>query len=179
MTFFALLLGLALSAGAQPARIIVIRHAEKTENPDDPHLSVEGQVRAERLVRWLAQGKVLGTNGPPAALFAPSPGRRGYSVRCLETLQPTARKLGVPVHALYRQTDYDLQAQHLLRDKSLRGKNVVVCWPHEYLPHLAAALGISPPPPKWKSEDFESAYVITFPKGRATLEKTKERLKKD
>jgi hypothetical protein len=179
LAVLAVLLGAAFLAGAQPARIIVIRHAEKPEDPENNHLSEDGRVRAQRLIRWLTQGKVLDTNGPPAALYAPSPTRQGRGVRCLETLQPTARKLELPVRALYRSGDCEVLARDILEDKSLRGKNVVVCWVHEFLPHLAAALGVQPPPPKWKTDDFESAYVITFPHGKAVLEKTKERLKKN
>ena len=52
---FALVLGSALFAAAQPARVIVIRHAEKPDDPENSHLSEDGQVRAQRLVKWLTQ----------------------------------------------------------------------------------------------------------------------------
>jgi hypothetical protein len=174
-----LLMGAVLCAEAQPARIIVIRHAEKPANDEvDPHLSPDGQVRAQRLVRWLTQGAVLGTNGTPAAFYAVSPGRGRQSVRCRETIEPTAAKLGQRVQTPYKAGDYEVLARDLRHSQALRGKNVVVCWVHDFLPQLAAALGVNPPPSKWKSEDFESAYVITFPNGKAALEKTKQRLKK-
>jgi hypothetical protein len=174
----AILLGTALWAGAQPARIILIRHGEKPADPENTSLNEEGRIRALKLVKWLTQGKVLGTNGTPV-LYAAAASRTGRGSRCLETLEPTARKLGVRVETPCRSADYELLARSLLYDHSLRGKNVVVCWVHEYLPHLAATLGVNPPPPKWKGDDYDSAYVITFPRGKATLEVTKQRLKKN
>ena len=179
LAVFALVLGSALFAAAQPARVIVIRHAEKPDDPENSHLSEDGQVRAQRLVKWLTQGAVLGTNGPPAGLYAPQPTRRGFGVRCSETLQPSARRLGQQLKIAHGSADYEFLAHLILRDKSLRGKNVVVCWTHEFLPQLAAACGVDPPPPKWKGDDYDSAYIITFPEGKAALERSKERLKKN
>ena len=141
------------------------------------HLSEEGQKRANRLVKWLTQGKALGTNGLPAALYAAQPTPRGRSVRCMETLKPTADRLGLPLRTPYQAADYRRLAHELLRDRSLKGKTVVICWVHECLPELAAALGVKPQPPKWKDKDFESAYVITFPEGRASLDLIRQKFK--
>jgi hypothetical protein len=46
---------------------------------------------------------------------------------------------------------------------------VVVCWNHETIPQLAAAMGIRPPPPKWKGDIFDRVYLITYRGGRASL----------
>ena len=70
-----------LVANAQPARIIFIRHAEKPDDPQDPHLSKPGRDRAERIVKWLGEGKVLGTNGTPVALYAAAPTVAGHNLR--------------------------------------------------------------------------------------------------
>jgi hypothetical protein len=35
------------------------------------------------------------------------------------------------------------------------GKTVVICWNLEEIPQLAAALGVAPEPPKWKSSVFD------------------------
>jgi hypothetical protein len=172
-----LLLCSSLAAGAQPARIILIRHAEKPADPALPHLSEDGQKRASRLARWLTQGKVLGTNGLPGALFAAAPTLRGRSLRCAETLQPTADRLDLPLRTSYAAADYRRLAYDLLRDRSLKGRTVVICWVHECLPELAVALGVKPEPPKWKDKDFESAYVITFLEGQASLDVMRQKFK--
>ncbi len=168
----------ALAAAAQPARIILIRHGEKPDDQNDAHLSEKGRDRAERVVKWLSEGKVLGTNGAPVALYAAAPTAKGHNLRCVQTLEPTARHLGLTIRVPRDRDDFALLARELLRDKSLRGKNVVVCWVHDFLPDFAAALGVKPPPPKWKDSDYDTAYVITFPEGKATLEREKEKLKK-
>jgi hypothetical protein len=172
-------MGLALAAGAQPARLIIIRHAEKPDDDQNPHLSAAGQDRARRLVKWLTQGKVLGTNGAPAALFAAKPTRQRESLRCEETLEPTAQALGQHVRAPYRATDYEALADDLLHDPSWRDRNVVVCWVHDFLPELPAAFGVKAKSLKWKSDDYESVYLITFPKGKPKLQQTRQQLKKN
>jgi len=178
LALLVILLGAVWVASAQPARIILIRHAEKPEDPEEAHLSPAGQERAQRLVKWLSAGKVLGTNGPPVLLYAPAPTRRGHGVRCLETLQPTASELHQTVFTPYPAADYASLAKEVLNNRIARGKNVVICWIHDYLPAFATSLGVKKMPGKWKSSDFESAYVITFPKGKAKLEMTREKLKK-
>ena len=178
LAFLSILLGAALAASAQPARVILIRHAEKPDDAKNQHLSDEGRDRAQRVVKWLSEGKVLDTNGAPAALYAAAPTARGRSVRCVETLEPTALNLGLTIRTPYQADDYARLAHDLLHDETLRGKNVVVCWVHDYLPQFASSLGVKPAPPKWKGEDFESAYVVTFPHGKTKLEYAEEKLKK-
>ena len=173
-----LLLTLALAVNAQPARIIIIRHAEKPADERDPQLSEKGRERARRVVKWLTEGKVLATNGPPAALYAAAPTHHGRSIRCVQTLEPTAENLGQHIRTLYPADEYGRLAANLLRDQSLRGKNVVVCWTHDYLPALAEALGVKSKIPKWKSSDFDTAYVVTFSEGQAVLHVTDEKLTK-
>jgi len=171
------LVSASLMAGAQPARIVLLRHAEKPADPTLIHLTEEGQKRASHLSRWLIQAKVLGTNGLPAALYAAAPSPHGRSVRCVETLQPTADRLSLPLNLGYAAADYRRLAHDLLRDRSLKGKTVVICWVHECLPELAADLGVKPEPPKWKDKDFESVYIITFPEGRASLDVIRQKFK--
>ena len=173
-----ILFGMALAASAQPSRIILFRHAEKPEDPKNPHLSEAGQARAERLLGWLLRDKILGTNGLPVALYAPEATRQTPSRRPIETLEPTAAKLKLKIQAPYRASDYDQLAHEILSNKSLRGKSVIICWVHDYLPQFAAALGVHPPPGNWKSSDFESAYLITFEDGKASLQFTKQKLRK-
>jgi len=54
----------------------------------------------------------------------------------------------------------------------LAGKTVVICWTHEWLPELAAALGVSPKPSKWKNKVYDEVYVITYRDRRALLTTT-------
>jgi len=48
-----LLLWLAQSAMGQPAQVILLRHAEKSDDPADVHLTARGRERAQALVALL------------------------------------------------------------------------------------------------------------------------------
>ena len=170
-----LLLGLA-TAHSQPAQVLLIRHAEKPEDDDDPHLALRGQERAMALVPFLTGSREFLTNGLPVALFATriTANDRGY--RTQETLAPLARELKLPVLADYRGKDYLLLAEHLLSDPTLRGKTVVVCWVHESIPELVAALGVRSPPARWKGNVYDRVLLITLAEGRATMRDLPQRL---
>ncbi len=164
-----LLFVLALpSVFAVPARVILIRHAEKPADHGDPHLTSEGRAHAVRWASWLTR-----TNAPrPDALFAPNPTSKHPSVRATETLEPVAKQLGIEVRMTEDSGTFERLAKSVLADPKLDGKTVVVCWVHQYLPQFAAALGVTPEPVKWKDEDYDGVYEITFSEGRAALRKT-------
>ena len=71
---------------ARPARVILLRHAEKPLDESSVHFSERVESRARALVTLLTTDTVLGTNGPAAGLFAPQVTRRGHSRRPYETL---------------------------------------------------------------------------------------------
>jgi hypothetical protein len=54
----------------RPAQIILIRHAEKPADPEDPHLSEAGVKRAERLVSFITNDPAMTRFGLPVAVFA-------------------------------------------------------------------------------------------------------------
>ena len=170
-------LALELVAAAQPARIILIRHAEKPADALDPHLTVIGRERAQALVKWAARPEVLGTNGPLAALYAARPSAHQRGERCVETLQPLEQELKLSIRTPWLARDFQPFARALLTDESLRGRTVLVCWTHEEIPDLVAALGVTPKPAKWKSEDFQTAYLITLGGVHPKLEHLKQRYK--
>ena len=68
-----------------------------------------------------------------------------------------------------RLKDYAALAKLILSEPSYAGKTVLVCWNHEDIPQLAAALGVTPEPPKWKSSVYDRVYVISYSDGKATL----------
>jgi hypothetical protein len=53
-----------------PAQIILIRHADKPADPEDPHLSRAGVQRAERLVSFITTDPAMTRFGLPVAVFA-------------------------------------------------------------------------------------------------------------
>ena len=154
---------LGISAvAARPALVILLRHAEKTEDQANSHLSARGYDRANALVGFFATNAVIATNPPVAALFAARPAKASGSVRCQETLSPLMQHLKLPVSAAYRAEDFKSLARHLLESTNYSGKTVVVCWPRTELIGLAKALGAAPKPKTWTSEVYDRVWLIRF-----------------
>ncbi|HZE74330.1 MAG TPA: hypothetical protein VE091_03410, partial [Gemmatimonadales bacterium] len=65
--------------------------------------------------------------------------------------------------------DYAALANLILTDSAYAGKTVLICWNHEEIPQLAAALGVTPEPPKWKGRVFDRVYVISYDHGKVAL----------
>jgi hypothetical protein len=154
---------------ARPARVILLRHAEKPPNESNVHLSERGESRAHALVAFLTTKPAFVTNGLPAALFAPKVPRRGHSRRPYETLEPLAEHLRLSVQTPYGPSEYASLAKHVLSDPGLDGKTVIVCWIHDYLPALAKAMGVKPEPAHWKGSVYDRVWVITYADHRAIL----------
>jgi phosphohistidine phosphatase SixA len=152
-----------------PAHIILIRHAEKPADSEDPHLSKTGVKRAQTLVSFITRDPQMTSLGRPVAVFATQTTKDENGQRTQETVAPLATALGLSVQTPYHGKDYADLAKLILSTAAYAGKTVVVCWNHEAIPELAAALGVTPLPPKWRGSVFDSVYVISYKKGKAVL----------
>lgn len=140
-----------------PRRILLMRHAEKTGDPKDIHLSRAGVVRAERLVQYIPE-----TFGRPDFIFAAARSKR--SIRSIETMQPLATSLGLQVDHGVEDKDFGMLIERLQSDPMFRGSTVVICWHHGKLPEIAAALGAprgSYPDP-WDDKVFNLVVDLTY-----------------
>jgi hypothetical protein len=153
----------------RPAQIILIRHAEKPADPANPHLSRAGVQRAQRLVSFITTDPAMTRFGPPVAVFATRATKHDNGQRTQETVAPLARVLKLPVQTPYLGKDYTALATLILANPAYGGKTVLICWNHEEIPQLAAALGVTPEPPKWKGSVFDLVYVISYQDGAAVL----------
>lgn len=165
--------GSAQLAPPHPGRIVLIRHGEEPNDAADPHLSKEGRARADAFLEFVTHDPAMRRLGSPAAIFATRTTKDDNGQRTQETVTPLARVLHLPVLTPYHAKDYDQLAKRLLSDPSLDGKTVVVCWNHEWLPQLVAALGVNPEPPKWRGKIYDVVYVITYENRRAVLTSTR------
>jgi hypothetical protein len=154
---------------ARPAHIILIRHAEKPADPDDPHLSPEGVERAKLLVSFITTDPAMIKLGSPVAVFATRTTKHDDGQRTQETVLPLSRALKLPVQTPFLGKDFADLATLILTSRAYAGKTIVICWNHEVIPQLAAALGVTPEPPKWKRSVFDQVYVISYRDGKATL----------
>jgi len=169
-----LLFALLTSASAQsqvagPAQIILLRHAEKPADPEDPHLSPAGVKRAEQLVSFITKDPAMSRLGLPVAVFATQTTKHDNGQRTQETVAPLARALKLPVQTPFLSKNYAALARQILANPAYAGKTVLICWTRDEIPKLAAALGVKPRPSKWKESVFDRVYVISYQSGKPTL----------
>jgi hypothetical protein len=120
--------------GTGPMRLLVLRHAEKPGSKKDPHLSPEGQARAERLVSFIPAAF-----GKPDFLIAAARGKR--SDRPVETLRPLAQALGLLIMDEIGDNDIEALTTRLANEASYVSKSGIICWRHSDIPGLMALLG--------------------------------------
>ena len=113
--------------------ILIMRHAEKLDDPRAPDLSPEGRLRAQRLAPYLPA-----TFGKPDFLVATSVSK--HSRRPIETLQPLAAQCGLKIDDSYADQDYGALAHDLRKDATYDDALVVVCWHHGNIPNMMHAL---------------------------------------
>ncbi len=133
--------------------MIFVRHAEKALIPvDDPGLSPEGQSRAAELARQLIDADVVA--GIDAIYSTP------YR-RTLETAQPIADALGLPINTYSPDDDDEETVDAMVRDH--KGKIILVVGHSNTLPTLIAALGASKKVPPIADMEYDNIYLISIP----------------
>jgi hypothetical protein len=181
---------LPVSVYAQPAKIIIARHAEKADNYT---LCAMGTERAQALAaEYLgrnARKSIFGAGGEPAAMMA-------ITVHTIETITPAAQSWNMSLTA-YRvfpvsggkdraeeeaENRRTQEAAHdVLTDERYSGKTVVMIWEHkrianvklqaEYpgqmvslrqLLHLDRVAGV---PKNWPDETYDYFWIVNFAPG--------------
>ena len=137
-----------------------MRHAEKTGDMTDFHLSAAGKARAQKLTDYIPK-----TFGKPDAIFAAARSHR--SIRSIETVEPLAASLGLAIQDHIEDQDYPELAELLAKDGAYRGALVVISWQHGKLPELAEELGAPPGsyPDPWPDETFNVIIDLDYGKG--------------
>lgn len=133
--------------------VFVIRHAEK---PDEgPHLSEQGHERTRALVGLFGDCFCR-----PDALFAAAnkPGSR----RPLETLEPLAAALGLPIDAGFKTAEVDRLAERLRGADAPPVRVALVSWRHGALPALARALGADDAPTTWPEHVYDRVWRLLY-----------------
>jgi len=149
----AVFLCLAPLSFAQPAQIIIVRHAEKTADPNNRHLSEIGRQRAQALVQFVRSQTPALFLELPVALYATARQEKGTGQRCQETVQPLSKALNLPLQTAFK---VKLLAKEVLEKPQHRGRCVLICWTHQRTPGLIEALGIHPPPPKLEENNYDT-----------------------
>ncbi len=189
--FFLAMFLLPVSAYAQPAQIIIARHAEKADNYT---LCDMGTERAQALAaQYLGRGapkSVFGAGGAPEAMMA-------MTVHTIETVTPSAQSWNMPVTA-YRvfpasggkdRAEEEVEnrrtreaAHDVLTDARYAGKTVVMIWEHRriantkleakypgeqvslrQLLHLDRLAGV---PKNWPDQTYDYFWIVNFAPGK-------------
>jgi broad specificity phosphatase PhoE len=116
-----------------PSKILLMRHAEKPDDPKNPYLTEEGRARAAKLAQFIPA-----TFGKPDFVFAAAVNKN--SMRAYLTMQPLCEAIGVRPDTSFAAKEYEALAAKLLSDDVFAQKLVVACWTHGELPALANAL---------------------------------------
>jgi hypothetical protein len=157
----------AAIAKSGPSVILIIRHGEDIGQRDF-HLSARGQQRAAALP------KLFGSRLPKPQFIIATRATKG-SDRPVETVEPLARQLNIPVDNRFKDDDFRILAQDLLSDERYDGKVVLVCWHHGKIPKLAKALGVKNPP-LWPDGQFDHVWIIEPRKGSPRFEDVSQKL---
>src|SRR2546423_3293569 len=139
--------------------VIVIRHAEKIIDPNNPDvdLSPAGQARAQELARIFGDA---GVNAIYATQYK----------RTQETVKPLADKLGLRVNIINSKNTNDLLAQIRAQNS---GQTVFIAGHNNSVPEIIAALG-GPKYPTIPESEYDNLFVVTvYRTGQAKVVKMK------
>jgi phosphohistidine phosphatase SixA len=157
------LVGVAVTAQAMPAQVMIIRHAEKFDDRHQIHLSPRGRTRAKALAQFFQSDPRVLEYGLPAAIIAQCPSPNKKSVRCEETVEPLSKALGQPIINCFAYGQVTELAQWLKASNEWDSKSVVVCAQHMDVVNIAKALGVPQVRQRvWPHETYDRVWLIDF-----------------
>src|SRR5438067_12824612 len=139
--------------------VILIRHAEKIIDPNNPDvdLSPAGQARAQELARMFGDA---GINAIYATQYK----------RTQETVKPLADKLGLRVNVVNSKNTNDLLAQIRAQNS---GQTIFIAGHNNTVPEIIAALG-GPKYPTIPESEYDNLYIVAvYRTGQAKVVKMK------
>ncbi len=140
-----------------PKRIILMRHADKTEDRNDDDLSEAGWDRAQHLATYIPA-----TFGKPDIIIATA--RSKHSDRPRDTVKPLAELYGLTIQSYFGRDEFAELVDELFNDPDFKNKTVVICWHHGELPALSALLGASPGsyPDPWPASSYNLIIDLRY-----------------
>ena len=156
--------GCASPAGASPAQIIFLRHAEKPEAGAE--LNERGEERAKALVKLFTQDPRGREHGPAVAIFAMRPHGKNGSVRAIQTMEPTARALGLTSNTHLTRDEFAPLVHAVMNAAGYEGKTVIICWEHDAMPDILKAFGWRNGPKEWPGKAYDRLWILDFENGK-------------
>lgn len=139
--------------------IILVRHAEKVIDPNNPDvdLTPAGQARAQEIARMFGGAGI-------SAIYATQ-----YQ-RTQQTVKPLADQLGLPVTVVNSKSTAELLAQIRARNS---GETIFIAGHNNTVPEIVAALG-GPQYPTIPESQYDNLFVVTvYRNGKAKVVKMK------
>jgi hypothetical protein len=147
-------------------KLVFIRHGERPDDGDN--LNCQGLNRS-----MLLPAVLMKKFGKPANIYVPALnlGKKTKRTRMLQTITPFVAKYNLSINSAYDEEDYKHVSKALLQENG----TVFIVWEHNNLAPLLTYLGVKNAP-DWGGKDFDSIWIVTFPKGSAVLTRDKEGL---
>jgi hypothetical protein len=170
-----LLSAAAATSLAQPAHIIIIRHAEKPADLEDKNLSDVGRRRAKALVTFFNENSEMAKLGRPDRIFATGLGKGGKGQRCQQTVAPLAENLHLEVQTRFKAEENAELAKQILGWEKHK-ETILICWTKERIPELMSALGVRKVPPKLQEDEYDYVFILTPGKEGTTVRTLKQNI---
>ena len=142
--------------------ILMIRHAEKPNDSNDPTLSLSGKERARAYVVYFQNFTVDSKMIELDYLFAAKDS--SGSDRPYLTLKYLAKKLGLSINDEYKDKEHGELAKHILEHDKYDDSSILICWRHGDILEFAKALGAPAEtlPESWPAEVFGWLLQLRF-----------------
>src|SRR5438874_9701416 len=147
-------------SGPKDAVVLIIRHAEDADSGDG--VSPLGERRAEAYKNYFLNFAVDSKRLEPDVVLAAKDSKKSHRPRL--TVEPFAKAAKLKIDTRFGNYQSDELAADLRANQ--RGKVILICWRHPYIPALLGALGATPktflPNGKWPGSVNNWVILLSF-----------------
>lgn len=156
-------------------KVLLIRHAEKSDDLGDEKLSLKGRERAGALAPYFYY-----TYSSISAIYAAGIGKHSPSHRPRSTVKPTAKKFKLSINDKHLKDDYAAMVDDV-KSKAIKCStfDVLICWEHTLLHNIAVLLGADAAdvPANWHGDRYDIIYLLDFDaSGKCTFAQIPQKL---
>ena len=154
--------------GLKNAVILIIRHAEKSD--DGNGLSPAGDARANAYVNYFKNFTIDGQPLKLDYLFVAADSKESHRPRL--TIEPTSKALGLAMDTRFKDKNFQGLADEI--QSQSHGTGILIVWHHGEIPALLQALGADPgqviPNAKWPGDVFDWLIQLRYDQNGQLIE---------
>src|SRR6266513_5456282 len=147
-------------SGPKDAVVLIIRHAEDADSGDG--ISPLGERRAEAYKNYFLNFAVDSRRLEPDVVFAAKDSKKSHRPRL--TVEPFAKAAKLKIDTRFGNNQSTELAADLRANQ--RGKVILICWRHPYIPALLGGLGANPktflPNGKWPGAVYDWVILLSY-----------------